>query len=225
MSTSLPIPDQRAWPQKLRLTSRSALTPYDRFVALMRLLLPGCAAIIGLLALIWPLLTETEDGFTFQRDALQTQIKEIRTRQAEYTGIDQKNRLFVISAERAARAAPDADEVRLQDVAARLDLGAGDQAFLRAPSGVYAIDLKHLSVQEGMELTTSDSYELRATRAVVDLENKIAQSSRPIEGKSLMGDFRAGGFTLQAQDRILRLTDGVEMVIAPSTLAPKEAVR
>lgn len=219
MSISSPIPERRQWPQRLKLTSRSALSPYDHFVALMRLVLPFVAIIIGLIALAWPLLSDTEDGFTFRREGLETHSDKIRIENAHYTGVDSYGRLFYVSARQATQDRPDAPLVDLTLLEAELDADAEERAHVTAPAGLYAIEERRLAVTGGMSLDTSSGYHVRTDRATIALDKRVAQSDSVVDGRSPLGSFRAGGFTLYAENRVMRLRNGVSMTINPDAVA------
>ncbi len=201
--------------RRFLLTGRSALTPYDRFVAVMRIILPAIAAAIALTALIWPLVSDQPRGFTFNRDALAEHSDKIRVRDARYTGVDAQGRLFHVSAEEAVQDTPSAPTIALRALSAEMALGKGEEARVYAPGGIYLLEEKILDVTGGFELVTCTGYRLATQRAEVDLERHLAQSQQPVEGRSPLGDFQAGGFTLYADDRIARLDNRVRMRIDP----------
>lgn len=217
--TAGPHAGQQGWLQRLGLTSRTALTPYDALVVAMRLILPFSALVIGLVVLIMPLRTNRDPGFTFNREALSDLPGKVRVQKAHYTGADAMGRLFYVAADEATQDDPQAPTADLQLMWAEMDLEGGQKARIVAPTGVYTIGEKRLDVTGGMTLTTTSGYRLSTERASVDLETKYARSDQEVEGQSPLGRFKAGGFTMLADQRTAHLTGGVEMRLDPGSIS------
>lgn len=181
----------------------------------MRLVLPATAALIALAALLGPLLSDTQQGFTFRRDTLVSHPDQIRALNARYTGADSQGRLFYLSAAEASQDTPTAPTIRLKDLSAKMELDRGGEARVYAPGGRYAVPERMIYIENGMEFVTSTGYRLTTRTAQVDLDRHVARSEAPVMGLSPLGEFQAGGFALYADQRIAQLTGGVRMRVDP----------
>lgn len=181
-------------------------TGYDRFVRAMRI---GSLASAGLLALalfLWPLLDRTETSFLLNRDRLERSGLEIRIVSPVFRGADSAGRPFEVAADSALRASPDARDIRLDDMTARLSLDAVRSAEIHAPNAVYDTLSRTVLIHNGLRLETSDGYQLDGGRARVDLDRRILESNEPISGTGPLGAFEADGvrFDLEAAHAVFQ---------------------
>lgn len=191
------------------------LAGYDRFVSIMRMLLPAVAILTLLVAVLWPLLNPQEISFTLSPDELRPNQDKIRVRGAHYTGTDGIDRLFTLSADEAVQDRPDDPIVTLKGLQADMLLSEGRQASVTAGEGRYLSADRMLDIDQGAQLLTSDGYAIRLGQVRVDLSAKIAISDQPVQGRSPLGAFEADGLELRADRRVAYLTGNVRMRVQP----------
>ncbi|MBK5912230.1 hypothetical protein CCR85_12090 [Rhodothalassium salexigens] len=194
-------------------------TAYDRFVAVMRLVLPLAALAVGAAALLWPLVNEREASFTLSREELVKRDDTIRVLGARYAGRDRTGKRFEVKAVEALQNTPAARRVRIDGLEARMTLSDDNAARVHAARGLYALDDHVLDAEGGVRLTTTDGMRVDTAGATVDLPAKTARSAGPVTGSSRLGRFEAGAAVLTAEDRVLRLDGGVTMRILPDQVS------
>lgn len=202
-------------PLLARFAPPAAATPYDRFVAVMRVALPLAAIVVGAGAMLWPLLNDGEASFTLSREDLVQRDDTVRVIGARYAGRDRAGKRFEVRADEALQNEPDDERILIEGLEARMNLNADNAAYVRAERGVYRFDTQALEAADGVRLVTTDGYRVETAGATVDLGNRTARSAGPVTGTSRLGRFQAARADLSVDERVLRLTGGVTMHIAP----------
>ena len=196
-------------------SDRPVRSGYDRFVLVMRVILPAAALMTGGGALLWPLVNDREASFTLAREELVQRDDTIRVIGARYVGRDGTGKRFEVQAAEALQPSPGAQRVVVEGLEARMNLSEENAAYVRAERGIYGVDDHILEAADGVRLTTTDGYRVDTAGATVDLNAKTARSAGPVTGQSALGRFEAGEARLVVDDRALRLTQGVQMRIRP----------
>lgn len=191
-------------------------TAYDRYVAVMRIVLIAAAALLTALLALWPLLREGESSFVLNEETMRSAAERVEILRPRYEGTDSLNRLFTVTAERAEQSSPDDPTVMLEGLAARMELGEGRLATATADGGVYDTDREVLRVPDSMQLRTSDGYRLDAQDARIDLVNKMIVSERPVEGEGPLGQIEANRFTIDIDARKAVFEGDVRMRTIPA---------
>lgn len=166
---------------------------YDRFVRLMRVLMPGASVALLLTLLVWPMVSGHEMSFVLSKDRVEVSPERLRMESPRYRGTDTRGRPFEITARRAVQRTSATPVVELEDVSARMDV-ANDVVHVTAGQGSYDLDQEQLKVQGPLVLKTERGYQLTTRNAVVDLATKTAYGSDGVEGNGPLGTFRAQSF-------------------------------
>ncbi|WP_281300955.1 MULTISPECIES: LPS export ABC transporter periplasmic protein LptC [unclassified Iodidimonas] len=199
------------------------ITAYDRYVRLMKPLLIFVAVLSAGLSFLWPLFVDEKSSFVFNRETMPRGDQEVRVVGATYRGTDEHNRLFFISAREAVQSSPDAPRVALQELRAQMTLEEGRTAEVVAESGIYDTASQSIEVPGLMHMETSDGYRLDSFGARLDLEKKIISSDRPVEGTGPLGSLRADSFTLDIDQRLMKLDGNMRMRTVPAARSGQSA--
>lgn len=175
------------------------VTPYDRYVRFMRLVLPALAALIGGVGILWPLFEVEESSFMLNKDSMPGAGREVRAVGATFKGTDNAGRQFTVSAEEALQDSPDAPLVALTGIAAELALSDGRSATFQAASGVYDTATETVTVPGPIVLETMDGYHLEGRSATVDLQALTLVSDQPVSGSGPLGALAANGFSIDLE--------------------------
>ena len=125
-----------AGPRPRGAAVRRSVTPYSRFVGLMKILLPLVA--VGLLAavLVWPSLeSRREQAFSYASVEIRSDGLEMLA--PVLTGTDDKGHPFTMTAKRATADGLEPTEITLYDIDADLAGQDGKPVKLIASSGIY----------------------------------------------------------------------------------------
>lgn len=195
-------------------------TRYSRFAGVMKLVLPLIALGLLAIAIAWPRLYSEDDRFVPSFREVTAVDDDLHMINPRYSGTDNKNRPFTITAARAVQDADTPARVRLDRIEASLDLIEGGELRLEAAEGAYDADAARLDLAGGISLYSDRGYELHAHAAQIDLEAGALVGTGPIHGQGPAGQLDAD--RLEVFDRGARLlfTGDVRVQLAP---APKSA--
>ena len=209
--------------QVARQRRRIVLSPrYSRFVSVMKLVLPLIAVALAALVVVWPLFGQRDEGFrlSFARVGVDTNDDFFMTN-ARYFGVDRNDQPYTVTAETAVQDTDDADRVHFTVPKADILMNGAKWLALLADRGSLVRSTNRLSLEGTVALYSDQGYEFHTERAVIDLDARIAEGNRPVEGQGPLGLLTANGFRIEGPDRTLRFTNGVRMTIFPGASGPR----
>ncbi len=213
-----------------RRDAREALLPvensvsdkgWDTVVAVMRIILPIAAVIVGGLTIFWPLVNTNEVSFTLSTEDVSQSDGKVHMTKMRYVGTDAIDRLFVLTAAKGVQDNPDAPRVTLTDIRAEMNLSNALEniksipASVIARSGIYRIKANSLSLIGGVHVDSGNGYNLNMSGADIDLKAKHAIGHGSIHGQTPLGTITAGGMELSVSDEIGIFSGGVQFKITP----------
>ncbi|GAB4577263.1 MAG: LPS export ABC transporter periplasmic protein LptC [Rhodothalassiaceae bacterium] len=191
------------------------VSAYDRYVALMRILLPVLALLIAGMSFLWPVFTGGETSFLLNKDSMPGAGRSVRTVGAVFRGTDNAGRQYVIAAEEALQADPDAPLIRLTALDAGIALADGREAAFHADEGLYVTRSDRLSVPGAVRIETSDGYRLEGADAEIDLKERTLSSEKPVAGTGPLGRVSADGVHIDLESGKAEFIGHVRMLTAP----------
>ena len=185
-----------------RLSSHSR---YSRFVRVMKLLLPALAVALLLLVAAWPQLDPANDRLGLGLSELSIeQPDNISMLNARFSGFDEKNQPFVITADVASQAPEDENLVNLELPKADITLDDGTWLALMAREGLYDRDVETLDLIGQVGFYHDAGFELHTESARIDLAAGMASGGDPVAGHGFFGEIEAEGFQMfERAERIL----------------------
>lgn len=198
-----------------RVTRRIRSDRYSLFVRLMKRGLPVIALGLLALVLIWPNLDLESSKY---RKSVLSQLKlqdveNLTLVKATYSGTDEKNRPFTVTAEKAIQASAEADLVRLIAPAADMTLATGKWVAITAREGEFLQKSKVLSLIGQVSMFHDDGYSLTTDLARIEMESGNAESTRPVLAKGPLGTIRSQGFKITDKGRRILFTGRTHLVI------------
>ena len=204
--------------RQARKARRIRADGYSLFVGLMKRGLPVIA--LGLLALIliWPNL-EFESSKYRKSVLSQLKLKDVENLtlvKAKYSGTDEKNRPYTVTAEKAIQASTKSDLIRLETPAADLTLHSGKWVAITAVRGEFRQKAKLLQLIGQVSLFHDDGYSLTTGSAKINLDTGSASSTEPVLAKGPMGILKSKGFELRDKGKRILFNGPASLVIYPS---------
>ena len=191
---------------------------YSRFVSMMKYLLPTVAAVIIVLVAIWPHIQPKDSRFRVGFSALTVRdTEEPNMVNARYVGTDKDSQLFSVTADIAKNLLQGIADVELEMPKADLSLEDGSWLVLTAETGIYNPTFKTLDLVGAVNLFHDFGYEIRTSRAFVDLEHNVAGGSEPVEGQGPFGELQSEGFRLEDKGRIITFTGKARLMLYPGS--------
>lgn len=206
-----------------RQAARQALLPvvrdqehhlWDRFVLLMRRILPVFALVAGVATVGWPLLNENEVSFTLSTEDVLRGDDKVRMKALKYRGTDAINRLFTVTAESGFQEDPNAPNVRLSGIRASIQLENAGLALVTARTGQYQKEDARLSLIGGVNLETDNGYSLAMPGADIMLKDRIATGG-VVEGQTPLGTLKADRFKVDVAKAVGTFSGRVQLKILP----------
>ncbi len=210
--------------EKARAVARDALKPmirqktsplWDRFIGIMRITLPICAAILGTVTVLWPYLNDNEVSFTLSTEDVAKGDSTIRMTKMRYVGTDAGDRIFRVEAESGHQDSPTSPRVSLSDIRASMMLDETGPSTVTARTGIYRTKESTLSLVGGVHLVTGNGYTLEMAGAEIDLKAHKASGQGAIKGWSSLGTLEAGHVEILVDEQEGTFDGGVKLHITP----------
>lgn len=201
----------------LDLRPRAAGGPtggWSRFVGLMKFGLPAAALAIGILVVAWPDIAQKERSLPIAvAEPRLGEDDSLRMANPRYTGTDEHNRPYTITALTATVDRVDRRRLNLQNLQADMTLEDNRWISVSAPQGIYQQDRQQLSLAGPVEVYSDEGYELHARAAKLDIQAGTAESDQPVRGHGPFGAISANSFRVDRKTQRLEFGGGVKLVI------------
>ena len=171
------------------------LLVYSRFVGAMRWLLPVVALGLILLVALWPQLKMDEDEFRIGFAALDMMdVTRDEMLNPRYTGVDEEDQPFTVTASKAIRAQNDASLIELDKPQADMTLDNQAWVSVTAREGIYNQDSQVLDLSGEVAIFHDSGYQFHTESARLDLNRKTARGEDPVTGHGPLGQIVSDGF-------------------------------
>ena len=195
---------------------RAGASPrYNRFVGMMKLLLPLLALGLVVAVVIWP--NEFRDAAGFHLayvDNNNDGAAELTMLRPRYLGTDARNRPFVVTADRATQDPDDQRLITLVRLQADMAMTDGRWFTVLADHGTYHQQQQVLRLIGGINLFSDQGYEFNAQTVDIDLNKGLAVSNKPVFGQGPFGTLRADRLEIEDFGQRLLFQGNVKMRIA-----------
>ena len=212
-------------PELAKTKAREALVPKERARVpdsrpLMRrgsrVILPALALALAMGAFSYPLFTKTEVSFTLSNDQVTESDGQVLTTRPRFTGVDKKDRLFVVNAEQGEQEDPTAKRVRLKNIDASIDLSDDDTLLMSARSGLYRIEEEQLSLTGEVMLRSDQGMTLSMGGVEIDLKAKTAKGEGAVNGSNKLGKIWSDQVSVNLAEKTGSFTGNVKLRITPA---------
>lgn len=194
-------------------------TLHSRVIAWLKILLPLAA--LSLLSTVFLLSKPADRGtdIPFSDPGLHTRAEQQQITAPTFSGTTAKGDVLAFSAD-TARPDPDTDGIAYaQSLSARIDLIDGTSVFITANSAEISEPDNSALLIGGVELRSTNGYEIQTEKLRSSLESVYAESLGPISGSGPAGTFTAGKMVLTDTDGDgnvqFLFTGGVKLVYDP----------
>ena len=203
----------RAWRQRRAAPGGQQ----DRVLRLVRIGLPMAAGVLVALLAMAPLTKDNDISFLLDKNKVDVASERMRAERAEYRGTDNKGQPFSINAGSAVQRSSTDEIVRLNNIAARIELREGPAA-IEAGRGRYDMIAEKIGVDGPVEVTGPGGYLLQTRDVTVDMKTRTMASAGPVEGRMPLGTFSAGRLRADLGERHVVLDGGARLKIVQGAL-------
>lgn len=190
-------------------------TRHSRWVRRLKILLPTLAAIgvLGFLAVV-QFAPEPGDA-VITLSGVNIEDESVTMEKPHISGFEGTRRAYEVRASQAVQDLNNPNIVTMDNIRARLGLGDGETAQIRATKGIYDAASGKLVLEDGITLKTTNGYDATFERATVDIETGRMSSNRPLEIITEQGTVKANGMVLRQDGKHVRFRNGVSVVFTP----------
>ncbi len=133
-------------------------------------------------------------------------------------GVDQNQRPYNLSADRAIQDASNPSVVELQRIIATLPMEQNLTADITAGNGVYDAEAKTLQLKERVTVQTSDGMSIELMDADVDIASGAMTTNSPIKATSPEADIASSSMIVDKSGERLIFEGNVRMTLRPKAL-------
>lgn len=177
---------------------------HDRLIAIMRLILPVAILALVILLALAPLTVGRDISFVLSKDSVELARERMRVTSATYRGEDSKGQPFELSAGSAVQVSSRDPVVRLQSLAAKIQLQDGP-ARIDAGQGRYDMDSEKVAIDGKVLFRAADGYHIETRDVGIDLKTRQVASQGRVDGRMNIGTFAGDRFTADLNTRIVVL--------------------
>ena len=177
---------------------------HDRLIAILRLILPIAILALVILLALAPLTVGRDISFVLSKDSVELARERMRVTSATYRGEDSKGQPFELSAGSAVQVSSRDPVVRLQSLAAKIQLQDGP-ARIDAGQGRYDMDSEKVAIDGKVLFRAADGYNIETRDVGIDLKTRQVASQGRVDGRMNMGIFSGDRFTADLNTRIVVL--------------------
>jgi lipopolysaccharide export system protein LptC len=177
---------------------------HDRVIAILRLVLPAAVVILVVLLAFAPLTIGRDISFVLSKDRVDLARERMRITSATYRGQDSKGQPFVLNAASAVQASSKDPVVKLQKLAAQIQLKDGP-ARVDAGHGRYDMNKQTVAIDGPVQFRSADGYRIDTRDVDIDLNSRTASSKGAVTGSMNVGTFSGDHFTADLNRRVVVL--------------------
>jgi lipopolysaccharide export system protein LptC len=189
---------------------------YGRFVGVMRILLPTVATALLILVALWPQITDQQQRYSITPGKIASEAaKTLTMTNGVYSGLDDKQRPFTLTADAVKLSNSDLSLVKLTAPKADLLMEDGSWIAITARQGTYDREKKILNLQGKVNLFHDKGYEFRTSAATIDMMAGDAYGTDPVEGQGPFGNIRSDGFVIRNRGERIEFTGKADLLLYP----------
>ena len=190
---------------------------HDKLIRLLKLALPALIGVVLAFLFFAPLEEKQEVSFLLDKNKVDTAEERLKVSAAQYRGLDDAGRPFILEARAALQANSQTEVVEISGLAASIDLESGPAGF-RANRARYNMENDHVNVVGPIIFTASDGYRMSTRDVIVNMRNRTMVSRGPVEGQIPLGRFSADQLRVNLPDRRVELTGRARLHIVQGGL-------
>ncbi len=196
----------------------------NRFVRLLKILLPAIAALLGGLVIIWPRLEEAENRFRLSIvRPTSTNIDRMKMLRARYYGTDEHNQPFLITADQAEEISAENHRVSLSAPKADIMVKSGKWIAAMGKEGLYDPDASTLSLSGGVTLYHDDGYVLQTPSVKMNVSAGSARGTEEVTAEGPFGRIRATGLKITEKGARITFPGPADVLLHPEVKPPRES--
>lgn len=198
-----------------------AISRSTAFVRFAKYGLPLAAVGLAVLIFAWARINPVIERLQLSETELAPQeIESAAMENARFAGVDAKNRVFNVTAARAVQSVEDTNRIELEVPRADIALPDGTRIAVESEKGDYQRSTRILDLRGSVVVTQNRGYEFRTSQAQIDLAQRTASGTAPVEGHGPDGDVTAEGFQILDDGARVIFTGRSRAILRPRQESP-----
>ncbi len=190
---------------------------HDRVVHLLATWLPAAIGVIAAVMILAPLSSRGDVSFLLDRNKVAITSQRLRVDKATYRGLDNKDRVFSVTAGSAVQETARVPIVQMDELVARIQLADGP-AELSAKAGTYNFDREEVRVNGNVDFRAADGYRMVTRDVTIDLKGQRVTGIGGVEGAIPAGTFSANRIIADLAERTVALEGSARLRMEPGKL-------
>jgi lipopolysaccharide export system protein LptC len=190
---------------------------HDRLIRVLKIALPLAVGLLLAYVFLSPLSKNKEVSFLLDKNKVEVAKERMKVQSAQYRGLDNKGRPFIVNADRALQPSSTDPVVQITGMSAQIALADGP-GRVTAERGRYNLDNQKVDVLGPIEVTASQGYRLQTRDVTMDFNTKKIAGRNGVEGQMPLGHFSAGELDADLHERTVRLGGRARLHIVQGAL-------
>lgn len=199
-------------------TSGLPVSRHTRWVMLAKLALPGLAAILAVILLVFPSIKKDAKEFGLNFVITQGDIEKLNIEKTTIYVTDNNNRVNNFIADRVKETAAGSQIFTLTVPEAIMPLNHDEWISIKSPGGLYNQQTSLLHLQQNVEVFYSRGMNIQTEEAFFDFKKSIGYSHKPVIGDGFIGKVNAEGFEFSNHDNTLTFLGKTRILINEESL-------
>lgn len=178
---------------------------HDKLIGTIKIALPALIGVVLAFLAFAPLEEKQEVSFLLDKNKVEQAQDRMRVDAAQYRGVDNQGRPFVIDAQQALQRSAAQPVIDINGMRAEMGLESGP-ARLQANRARYDMRNDRVDVVGPILLTGSDGYRMQTRDVVVNMRERRLVSNGAVEGEMPLGRFSGGRLEADLGERRVILT-------------------
>lgn len=187
---------------------------HDRLIGALRIVLPMLIGMLAAFVVFMPLFSGGDVSFVLDKNKVEVAKERLRLQSATYRGEDGKGQPFLMTAGSAVQKSSSEPIVRLNDLAAQLQLQDGP-AKVTAPSGAYDMKNEKVRIDGPVRVAAANGYTLDTNDATLDLKTRRMHSEGGVTGTVPQGQFSGNRLSADLDNHVVTLDGNARLRIVP----------
>ena len=191
---------------------------YSRKIALLKIVLPIIAAVLGLTLLFFPTLKKNINEFAIDLVIPDGNIEKMNAEDMLLYVTDSKGRTNNFAAKSIRETATGSQIYELSTLKATMPIVNGEWIDLRSPNGIYNQQTEVLQLPHKVELFYSKGLNVETRNFFYNFNTSSGYSKSPVIGYGFLGHLNSEGMELSADQRIITFVGKTSIIIDEDSL-------
>lgn len=196
----------------------SPIGRHTRLVNLVKLALPGLAAILAVILLVLPSLKQDIRDFSLEFSLSRSDIEQMNIEKTTIYFTDSKNRVNNFTAQHIKETSAGSKLYVLDKPEAIMPLEDAEWISVQSPDGLYDQAKALLELHTNVEVFYNRGMSVQTSEAFFNFKDSRGYSAQPVTGEGFLGKINSEGFEFSADKKTLTFLGKTTIIINEESL-------